>query len=233
MQAAFGRRFESSLHCVLDFGFRLAYIVQAAFTFCGADETRGKTSARRFLRLPAPRATGGVQCGYGGSATPCAPSRHAIRHSKSSLHFPKRGAGCFFWVCSELVSYSAEEGVGLPLPPKGSLHFADNVQIQYAGCFFKFAANLSPLPRERVKVRAFSDGANFNFCMAAGLPSPQPSPTGEGVGFQLPSEGGLHLNMTAKCRLPLPRAATLSVAMAAQRHADRSDSEIYSRLKLQ
>ena len=60
-----------------------------------------------------------------------------------------------------------------------------------------------------------------------------PSPTGEGVGFQLPSEGGLHLNMTAKCRLPLPRAATLSVGMAAQRHADRSDSEIYSRLKLQ
>ena len=59
------------------------------------------------------------------------------------------------------------------------------------------------------------------------VPSPQPSPTGEGVGFQLPSEDGLHLNMTAKCRLPLPRTATLSVAMAAQRHADRSDSEIY------
>ena len=189
MQAAFKRRFESSLHFVLDFGFwisgfgfRLAYIVQAAFAFCGADETRGKTSARRFLRLPAPRAAGGVQCGYGG-ATPCIPSRHAIRHSKSSLHFPKRGAGCFF------------------------------------GC----AANLSLLPWERVRVRAFSDGANFNFCMAAGLPSP----TGEGVGFQLPSEGGLHLNMTAKCRLPLPRAATLSVGMAAQRHADCSDSEIY------
>jgi len=35
VQAAFGRRFESSLHCVLDFGFRLAYIVQAAFAFCG------------------------------------------------------------------------------------------------------------------------------------------------------------------------------------------------------
>ncbi len=138
-----------------------------------------------------------------------------------------------FWVCSELVPYSAEEGVGLPLPPKGSLHFADNVQIQYAGCFFKFAANLSPLTRERVRVRAFSDGANFNFCMVAGLPSPQPSPTGEGVSLRLPSEGGPHLNMTKKCRLPLPRAATLSVGMAAQRHADRSDSEIYSRLKLQ
>lgn len=161
--------------------------MQAAFAFCGADETRGKTSAWQFLRLPAPRAAGGVQCGYGGNATPCRPSRHAIRHSKSSLHFPQRGAGCFF------------------------------------GC----AANLSPLPRERVRVRAFSDGANFNFCMAAGLPSPLPSPTGEGVGFQLPSEDGLHLNMTAKCRLPLPRAATLSVGMAAQRHADRSDSEIY------
>ena len=167
--------------------------MQAAFAFCGADEPRGKTSARRFLRLPAPRAAGGVPCGYGGSATPCRPSRHAIRHSKNSLHFPKRGAGCFF----------------------------------------KFAANLSPLPREGVRVRAFSDGANFNFCMAAGLPSPQPSPTGEGVSLRLPSEGGLHLNMTAKCRLPLPRAATLSVGMAAQRHADRSDSEIYSRLKLQ
>ncbi len=167
--------------------------MQAAFAFCGTDETRDKTSARRFLRLPAPRATGGVPCGYGGSATPCAPSQHAIRHSKSSLHFPKRGAGCFF----------------------------------------KFATNLSPLPRERVRVRAFSDGANFNFCMAAGLPSPQPFPTGEGVGLRLPTEGGLHLNMTAKCRLPLPRAATLSVGMAAQRHADRSDSEIYSRLKLQ
>ena len=178
---------------ILGFGFRLAYIVQAAFAFCGADETRGKTSARRFLRFPAPRATGGVQCGYGGGATPCAPSQHAIRHSKSSLHFPKRDAGCFF------------------------------------GC----TANLSPLPRERVRVRAFSDGANFNFCMATGLPSPQPSPTGEGVGFPLPSEGGLYLNMTAKCRLPLPRAATLSVGMAAQRHADCSNSEIYSRLKLQ
>ena len=59
-----------------------------------------------------------------------------------------------------------------------------------AGCFFKFAANLSPLPRERVRVRAFSDGANFNFCMAAGLPSPLPSPTGEGVGLRLPTEGG-------------------------------------------
>ena len=99
------------------------------------------------------------------------------------------GCRLLFWVCSELVSYSAEEGVGVPLPPKGSLHFAGNVQIQYASCFFKFAANLSPLPRERVRVRAFSDGANFNFCMAAGLPSPQPSPTGEGVDFQLPSEG--------------------------------------------
>ena len=166
--------------------------MQAAFAFCGADETRGKTSARRFLRLPAPRAAGGVQCEYGG-ATPGIPSRHAIHHSKSSLHFPKRGAGCFF----------------------------------------KFAANLSPLPRERVRVRAFSDDANFNFCMAAGLPSPQPSPTGEGVSLLLPSESGLHLNMTAKCRLPLPRAVTLSVGMAAQRHADCSDSEIYSQLKLQ
>ena len=87
---------------VLDFGFRLTYIVQAAFAFCGADETRGKTSVRRFLRLPAPRATGGVQCGYGGSATPCAPSQHAIRHSKSSLHFPKRGAGCFFGYAANL-----------------------------------------------------------------------------------------------------------------------------------
>ena len=35
-----------------------------------------------------------------------------------------------------------------------------------AGCFFKFAANLSPLAWERVRARAFSDGANFNFCMA-------------------------------------------------------------------
>ena len=100
------------------------------------------------------------------------------------------GCRLLFWVCSELVSYYAGEGVGLPLPPKGSLHFAGNVQIQYTGCFFKFAANLSPLPRERVRVRAFSDGANFNFCMAVGLPSPQPSPTGEGVSLRLPSEGG-------------------------------------------
>ena len=159
------------------------------------------------------------------------PTRHPPFKKQPALS--ETGCRLLFWVCSELVSYSAEEGVGLPLPPKDSLHFADNVQIQYAGCFFKFAANLSPLPRERVRVRAFSDGANFNFCMAAGLPSSLPSPAGEGVGFQLPSEGGLHLNMTAKCRLPLPRAATLSVGMAAQRHADRSDSEIYSRLKLQ
>ena len=105
-------------------------------------------------------------------------------------------------MCSELFPYQAGEKVGLPLPPKGSLHFAGNVQIQYAGCFFKFAANLSPLPRERVRVRAFSDGANFNFCIAVGLPAPQPYPTGEGVGLRLPSEGSLHLNMTAKCRLP-------------------------------
>ena len=153
------------------------------------------------------------------------PTRHPPFKKQPALS--PTGCRLLFWVCSELVSYAAQEGMGLPLPPKGSLHFADNVQIQYAGCFFKFAANLSPLPRERVRVRAFSDGANFNFCMAAGLPSPQPSPTGEGVGFQLPSEGGLHLNMTAKCRLPLPRAATLSVGMAAQRHADCSDSEIY------
>ena len=73
-------------------------------------------------------------------------------------------------------------------------------------------------------MRAFSDSANFNFCMAAGLPSPQPSPTGEGVGLPLPSEGGLHLNRTAKCRLPLPRAATLSAGMAAQRHAYRPNT---------
>ncbi len=161
-----------------------------------------------------------------------AAQRHADRPDTPSTiqkapALSETGCRLLFWVCSELVSYPAEEEVGLPLPPKGSLHFADNVQIQYAGCFFKFAANLSPLPRERVRVRAFSDGANFNFCMAAGLPSPQPSPTGEGLGLPLPSEGGLHLNMTAKCRLPLPRAATLSVGMAAQRHADRSESEIY------
>ena len=167
-----------------------------------------------------------------------AAQRHADRPDTPSTiqkapALSETGCRLLFWVCSELVSYPAEEEVGLPLPPKSSLHFAGNVPIQYAGCFFKFAANLSPLPRERVRVRAFSDGANFNFCMTAGLPSTLPSPTGEGVGFQLPSEGGLHLNMTKKCRLPLPRAATLSVGMAAQRHADRSDSEIYSRLKLQ
>ena len=152
-----------------------------------------------------------------------------IRHPPFKKQPALSPTGCrlLFWVCSELVPYSAEEGVGVPLPPKGSLHFADNVQIQYAGCFFNLAANLSPLPWERVRVRAFSNSANFNFRIAAGLPSPQPSPTGEGVGLRLPSEGGLHLNMTAKCRLPLPRAATLSVGMAAQRHADRSESEIY------
>ena len=229
--------------------------MQAAFAFCGADETRGKTSARRFLRLPAPRATGGCNVDM------VAAQRHADRPDtpsaiqKAACTFPNgvqaaflgvqrtcllcrgRGSGfavaakgqpafcgqcpnpicrLLFQICSKSVPSPAGEGVGLPLPPKGSLHFADNVQIQYAGCFFKFAANLSPLPRERVRVRAFSDGANFNFCMAVGLPSPQPSPTGEGVGFG--------------CR---QKAATLSVGMAAQRHADRSDSEIYSRLKLQ
>ena len=141
-----------------------------------------------------------------------------IRHPpfKKQPALSQTGCRLLFWVCSELVPYSAEEGVGVPLPPKGSLHFADNVQIQYAGCFFNLAANLSPLPWERVRVRAFSNSANFNFRMAAGLPAPQPSPTGEGVGFG--------------CR---QKAATLSVGMAAQRHADRSDSEIYSRLKLQ
>ena len=157
--------------------------------------------------------------------------RRNAMHTIPTLHppFKKQPAlsetGCrlLFWVCSELVPYHAGEEVGLPLPPKSSLHFAGNVQIQYAGCFFKFAANPSPLPRERVRVRAFSDGANFNFCMAVGLPSP----TGERVSLRLPSEDSLHLNMTAKCRLPLPRAATLSVGMAAQRHEDCSGSEIY------
>ena len=114
-----------------------------------------------------------------------AAQRHAHRPNtpsaiqKAACPF-RNGVRLLFWVCSELVSYSAEEGVGLPLPPKDSLYFADNVPIQYTGCFFKFAANLSPLTWERVRVRAFSDGANFNFCMAAGLPSPQTSPTGEG-----------------------------------------------------
>ena len=141
-----------------------------------------------------------------------------IRHPPFKKQPALSPTGCrlLFWVCSELVPYSAEEGVGVPLPPKGSLHFADNVQIQYAGCFFNLAANLSPLPWERVRVRAFSNSANFNFRIAAGLPAPQPSPTGEGVGFG--------------CR---QKAATLSVGMVAQRHADRSESEIYSRLKLQ
>ena len=141
-----------------------------------------------------------------------------IRHPPFKKQPALSPTGCrlLFWVCSELVPYSAEEGVGVPLPPKGSLHFADNVQIQYAGCFFNLAANLSPLPWERVRVRAFSNSANFNFRIAAGLPAPQPSPTGEGVGFG--------------CR---QKAATLSVGMVAQRHADRSASEIYSRLKLQ
>ena len=136
-----------------------------------------------------------------------AAQRHADRPDTPSTiqkapALSETGCRLLFWVCSELVSYPAEEEVGLPLPPKSSLHFAGNVPIQYAGCFFKFAANLSPLPWERVRVRAFSDGANFNFCMAAGLPSPQPSPTGEGLGLPLPPKGSLHLSMTAKCRLP-------------------------------
>ena len=168
--------------------------MQAAFAFCGADETRGKTSACSFC-----------DCLRHGRRVACnvdmtAAQRHA--HRPDTLSAIQKAACTLF-------------------------------RVGGAGCFFKFAANLSPLPRERVRVRAFSDGANFNFCMAAGLPSPQPSPTGEGVGLRLPSEGGLHLNITAKCRLPLPRAATLSVGMAAQRHAACSDSEIYSGLKLQ
>ena len=203
--------------------------MQAAFAFCGADETRGQNIGL---------AVSAIACATGGgwramwiwrqrNAMQTVPTRYPPFKKQPALS--PTGCRLLFWVCSELVSYPAEEEVGLPLPPKSSLHFAGNVPIQYAGCFFKFAANLSPLPWERVRVRAFSDGANFNFYMAAGLPSP----TGEGVSLLLPSEGGLHLNMTAKCRLPLPRAATLSVGMAAQRHADRSDSEIYSRLKLQ
>ena len=180
-----GLKAACTLFWISGFGFRVADRCRLLSRFVARMKSGAKHRLSSFFGYPrhGRRVAGGVQCGYGGSATPCAPSRHAIRHSKSSLHFPKRGAGCFF----------------------------------------KFAANLSPLPRDRVRVRAFSDGANFNFCMAEGLPSP----TGERVSLRLPSEGSLHLNMTAKCRLPLPRAATLSVGMAAQRHADRSESEIY------
>ena len=167
--------------------------MQAAFVFCGADETRGKN------------------IGLAVSAITCATS----------------GGWRAMWIWWQR---NAMRTVPTRHPP-----FKKQPALSPTGCrlLFGCAANLSPLPRERVRVKAFSDGANFNFCMTAGLPSTLPSPTGEGVGFQLPSEGGLHLNMTKKCRLPLPRAATLSVGMAAQRHADRSDSEIYSRLKLQ
>ena len=46
-----GLKAACTLFWISGFGFRLAYIVQAAFAFCGADETRGKTSTRRFLRF--------------------------------------------------------------------------------------------------------------------------------------------------------------------------------------
>ena len=56
---------------------------------------------------------------------------------------------------------------------------------------------------------------------------------GEGVGVRLPAEGCLHLNMVgvqaafSVWRQSAPRAATSSVGMAAQRHGNRANAEIY------
>ena len=83
-------------------GFGLHIIVQAAFTFCGADETRGKTSTKQFLRLPAPWAAGGVNVDMAEA------QRHAHRPNtpsaiqKAACTFRNGGAGCFFRCVAKL-----------------------------------------------------------------------------------------------------------------------------------
>ena len=136
------------LFWILGFGFRVSariYIVQAAFAFCGAEETRGKTSAWRFLRLPAPLAAGGVPCGYGGSATPCRPSRHAIHHSKSTCTF-RNGVQATFLGVQRTCLLSRRRGSGFAVAAKGQPAFCGQYPNPICKLLFQICSKSVPSP---------------------------------------------------------------------------------------
>ena len=140
-----GLKAACTLFWISGFGFRLAYIVQAAFAFCGADETRGKTSVRRFLRLPAPQAVGGVPCGYGGSATPCRPSRHAIHHSKSTCTF-RNGVQAAFLGVQRTCPLCRRRGSGFAVAAKGQPAFCGQCPNPICRLLFQICSKSTPSP---------------------------------------------------------------------------------------
>ena len=89
-------------------------------------------------------------------------------------------------------------GVPHGFPSRGLAAVKKQPALQYSRCrllFFGFAANPSPLPWERVRVRASSGGTNFCSERRRVLPSP----TGRGSGFAVAGRG-LPVFEYSRCR---------------------------------
>ena len=117
-------------------------------------------------------------------------------------------------------------GVPCGFPPRGFARIKSSLHFKYSRCRLLFLGSqqIRPLSRGRGLGRGLLRAARISVLNGGGF---CPLARGGEVGVRLPAEGCLHLNMMGGAGCFFGAAAAPSVGMAAQRHRNRANAEIY------